>query len=317
MPKELPLSRDADVEGAERYILDDRTRLALRMAHGARRPLLVVGEAGCGKTQLATALACAWRVPLLKQVMHAHSKAEDLLYHFDAVARLADAQVYAALREENKGQTSDPLDAVHYLRPGPMWWAWDWATAHTLRLAKPPVQPEDWQADQGCVVLIDEIDKAGGSAEGLLEVLDTGGFDVPWTGQSVLPRQDGPGAAPLVIITSNGARELPAPFLRRCIVLAMTVPETDLEAWLVQRARAHFAEARCPDPVPAKAATIIAQDRHLAGQAGRYVPGVAEYLDLLRAAVELVPAGNADAQIALLADLAPHVTVDKGKAVVA
>jgi MoxR-like ATPase len=323
LPPQLPLRRDDSAAGAH-YILEDHARLALRMAWATRRPLLVVGEAGCGKTQLAWALACAWQVPLLKHVVHAHTRGEDLLYHFDAVARLADAQVYADLRKANNEKAGDPLDPRHYLRPGPLWWAWNWPDAEGLLAARPPhrsaqapAAPAGWQARHGSVVLIDEIDKAGVEVpEALLEVLDGGSFDVPWTGQPVQPLT-GPDAPspPLVLITSNGARDLPAPFLRRCIVLAISVPEAGLEAWLQQRARAHFSAAQCDDLVTAKGAEVIAHDRVQARSGGRYVPGVAEYLDLLQAVVELLPGASVDEQISLMEQMAPAVTTAKGKAV--
>lgn len=317
----LPLSRDGPPQA--HYILDDRARLALRMAWATGRPLLVVGEAGCGKTQLAWALACAWHVPLFKQVVNAQSKAEDLLYHFDAVARLADAQIHAHLRGTHDG---DVLDPQHYLRPGPLWWAWHWQQAEELlarrpkhRAAPAPEKLPGWSPAQGSVVLIDEIDKAPVEVpEGLLEVLDGGSFDIPWTGARVDAAS--PIAAvrpPMVIITSNGARELPDPFLRRCIVLAMAVPDTDLEAWLQLRARAHFADSVCADAVSFRAAQLIADDRARARVDGRYIAGVAEYLDLLKAVLELLPGASHSDQMTLLAELAPAVTVDKGKAVVA
>lgn len=318
----LPLSRDIQAPHPQ-YILDDRARLALRMAWATGRPLLVVGEAGCGKTQLAWALACAWQVPLFKQVVNAQSKAEDLLYHFDAVARLADAQIHAHLRDKHDG---DVLDPRHYLRPGPLWWAWHWQQARKLlegrpkhRAAPVPAAMPGWSPEHGSVVLIDEIDKAPVEVpEGLLEVLDGGSFDIPWTGERVDTTASAVAARPpLVIITSNGARELPAPFLRRCIVLAMAVPDTALEAWLQCRARAHFAESACTDAVTLWAAQLIAFDRAQARVDGRYIPGVAEYLDLLKAVVELLPGAGDDDQMKLLTALAPAVTVDKGKAVVA
>ena len=325
LPPDLPL-HDAAAAGKAHYILDDATRLALRMAWATRRPLLVVGEAGCGKTQLAQALACEWKVPLLKQVVNAQTKGDDLLYSFDAVARLADAQVYAALRDHHAGKSGDVLDPGNYLWPGRLWWAWNWQDAASLiaarpphRAAKVPHHPDGWQPDQGSVVLIDEIDKAQVEVpEGLLEVLDGGSFDIPWTGKRVHPPVGTSTARPpLVIITSNGARELPGPFLRRCIVLAMAVPVTGLQPWLQQRARAHFSSQQCPDAVTRRAADIIALDRTLAVDEGRYIPGVAEYLDLLTAVVEL-SAGQADVDpLALLDDLAPSVTTHKGKAVVA
>ncbi len=317
----LPLSRGT--QPLAHYILDERARLALRMAWATGRPLLVVGEAGCGKTQLAWALACAWQVPLFKQVVNAQSKADDLLYHFDAVARLADAQIHAHLRDTHIG---DVLDPQHYLRPGPLWWAWHWQQAEakltarpTHRAAQAPEKLPGWSPAHGSVVLIDEIDKAPVEVpEGLLEVLDGGSFDIPWTGERVDAAASAAAVRPpMVIITSNGARELPDPFLRRCIVLAMAVPDTELEAWLQQRARAHFAESACADAVTFRAAQLIANDRAQARVDGRYIAGVAEYLDLLKAVVELLPGASDDDQMKLLAELAPSVTVDKGKAVVA
>ena len=169
-PKKLlaRLALTSDKATGAHYILDDQTRLALRMAWATGRPLLIVGEPGCGKTQLAQALACEWQVPLRKQVVNVHTKAEDLLYHFDAVGRLADAQVYGALRKEAMDKNIDPLNAAHYLRPGPLWEAWNWQSAVDLLSQRPPHRTQrpteilpGWKPEQGCVVLIDEIDKAG------------------------------------------------------------------------------------------------------------------------------------------------------------
>jgi MoxR-like ATPase len=324
-PKKLPasLALTTNKPSGAHYILDDQTRLALRMAWATGRPLLIVGEPGCGKTQLAQALACEWKVPLRKQVVNAHTKAEDLLYHFDAVGRLADAQVYGALRIESREASNDLLNPAHYLRPGPLWEAWNWQSAADLLSNRPDHRPKPqveqhptWKPEHGCVVLIDEIDKAGIEVpEGLLEVLDTGSFDVPWTGARIEPGASNNNASkPLVLITSNGARDLPAPFLRRCIVLPMTVPDTGLEAWLQARARAHFSENDCDNEVTLQAATLMAQERAQARSDGRYIPGVAEYLDLVKAVVELAK-GDAQAQIALMRDMAPAVTTAKGKAV--
>jgi MoxR-like ATPase len=324
-PKKLPdrLALTSDKTSGAHYILDTDTRLALRMAWATGRPLLIVGEPGCGKTQLAQALACEWKVPLRKQVVNAHTKAEDLLYHFDAVGRLADAQVYGALLAKASEKSEDLLNPAHYLRPGPLWEAWNWQSAVDLLSNRPDHRPKTqveqhpgWKPEYGCVVLIDEIDKAGIEVpEGLLEVLDTGSFDVPWTGTRVEPSVDDKASSqPLVLITSNGARDLPAPFLRRCIVLPMTVPNTGLEAWLQERARAHFSVDACADEVTLQAASLMAQERAQASSEGRYVPGVAEYLDLLKAVVELAKGSSKD-QIDLMHLLAPAVTTSKGKVV--
>ena len=327
LPYLLPLpARGSRAAKRPSYILEPKARLAVRLAWATGRPLLVVGEPGCGKTDLASALSLAWGVPLLRHVVTAQSKAEDLLFQFDAVARLADAQVYAALKVE----ALDPLNPRLYLRPGPLWWAMNWSSAKKLvdgqqAAGKSATQMRahnsKWRPEHGCVVLLDEIDKAGIELpEGLLDVMDTGGFDVPWTGERILPLHDEPASdqprtrPPLIVITSNGARDLPAPFLRRCVVLAMGVPESGLPEWLQSRARAHFGPKQCSDEAIKEAAALIAHDRELARTEERYVPGLAEYLDLLAAVADLAPQAPAREQVKLLQSLAPAVTADKGRA---
>lgn len=316
-PTALQLTAD---ENGPSYILDSDTRLALRMAWVTQRPLLVVGEAGCGKTDLARALARSWGVPLLSHVVHARTEATDLLCQFDAVARLADAQVFAALQEKAP-KDSDPLDARYYLRPGPLWWLIDRASASKLNECRPPhrrfEQPAGLDtAAAGAVVLIDEIDKGTEAVtEGLLEVLDTQSFTVPWTGQQVRPalKQAQTHEPKLVLITSNAARDLPAPFLRRCIALHMVLPiERDrLITWLIERGQAHCGKAQaCSPEAMRQAAQVIAEHRT---QTDAYRPGLAEFLYLLDAVAALAP-GDKKQQEALVKDFAPSVTRHKAQA---
>ena len=334
LPAQLRLPPDRfQRDAGARYVLDARPRLAVRMAWATKRPLLVIGEAGSGKTQLAAALAQEWQVPLLATVINGQSQLDDLQYQFDAVARLADAQISAARlgtvsdveRHTLAAAVTRHLAVRNYLRPGPLWWAWNWMDAQRLLdeqaatghlMGQPPPAPMGWQPGHGCVVLIDEIDKAGIELpEGLLDVLDTGGFDVPWSGQRVSPPNDESAwCPPLVIITSNGARDLPAPFLRRCIALEMTVPVEGLVPWLVGRARAHFGPTQCSDAAVVRAAELIVADREAASRESRYIPGVSEFLDLLAAVAQLEPGSSPDAQVDLIRQFAPAVTEQKGKA---
>lgn len=316
-PDALPL------DNAAKYLLDEQARLAVRMAWATSRPLLVVGEAGCGKTQLAQALALQWAVPLFARAVHARTEAQDLFFHFDAVARLSDAQMRSALGQSNAKTAiaagCNPLDPAHYLRPGPLWWALNTSSAWHLntdrpeayKLRGPQGMPPQWPGGPS-VVLIDEVDKGSDElAESLLEVLDTGRFHVPWTGQDI---DRDPASQPFLLLTSNGARQLPAPFLRRCIVLAMQLPADGLVDWLIQRGRMHFTLKQVKNDALKRAAELIDEDRHKSPSERRYRPGVAEYIYLCYAVSKLAKNGSAQAQVDLVESLAPSVTWHKGEA---
>ncbi|GAA4804887.1 AAA family ATPase [Lysobacter hankyongensis] len=313
------------LEGDARYLLDDRAKLAVRMAWATSRPLLVVGEAGCGKTRLAQALAKAWGVPLFARTIHARTEAQDLFFHFDAIARLSDAQLRSALGalgpaiDAVKPKYCDPLKPSHYLRPGPLWWAINAPSAWRLNDGRPDPfkviapygMPPEWSGGAS-VILIDEVDKGSDElAESLLELLDEKRFSVPWTGQEVL---GDPKSEPFLLLTSNGARQLPAPFLRRCIVLAMQLPTDGLVDWLMKRGRLHFTASKIKDDALRRAAELIDEDRRSVSSKQRYRPGVAEYIDLCEAITELAANASAHEQIALIESLAPSVTSHKGEA---
>jgi MoxR-like ATPase len=152
-----------------------------------------------------------------------------------------------------------------------------------------PVPPEDWDEQRGAVLLIDEIDKADADLpNGLLETLGNGAFTVPYRKQSV---GLGKGvASPLVVITTNAERELPPAFVRRCLVLNLEVPKTESAfiAWLLERAAAHTA-LDCVQEVREVAAQQLWGDRQKAKERGVSKPGLAEYIDLLRALTRLAP----------------------------
>lgn len=305
-PQTRPDELDLSFPLSGKYLFPKEAKTALQLARVRPRPLLVVGEAGVGKSQLALALAEQWGVPCLKFVVQSTTQAEELMWRFDAVQRLAEAQVLGASGCKPE-EVADKLKLERFVQPGVLWWAsnWEHAKKHvedrTVQNSATPQSPEDWTPKKGCVVLIDEIDKATADVpNNLLDVLDTGTITLP-TGERV-ERQ---GTPPLIVITSNGDRDLPAPFLRRCYVLRLDFPEGDAaKAWLVERARAHFTEEDLGDEVIEAAAQQIVDDRKSAGNTD-YKPGVSEYLDLLYAVKDL--ADNKDEQISKLTELGPFV----------
>lgn len=304
-PKNLLPSLKLPTPLQGKYLLPEAAKTALQLARVRPRPLLVVGEAGVGKSQLALALAAHWKVPCLKFVVQSTTQAEELMWRFDAVQRLAEAQVLGASGCKPE-EVADKLKLERFVQPGVLWWASNWGHAkkhvedHTVQNSATPQSPKGWTQEKGCVVLIDEIDKATADVpNNLLDVLDTGTITLP-TGERV-ERQ---GTPPLIVITSNGDRDLPAPFLRRCYVLHLDFPKDKAEEWLMERARAHFNKKQLADEVIKAAAQQILKDRDDAGNT-HYNPGVSEYLDLLYAVKDL--ADTKDEQISKLTELGPFV----------
>ncbi len=277
---------------------------AVNAAIAAGRPLLVRGEPGTGKSQLARAAAMKLHRALVQEVIDYHAESRDLMWTFDAVQRLADAQIAGALGED-RATLKTELAVAKYLRPGPLWWAFHWAGAAeqaTCVGAPHPPLPDGCHHENGCVLLIDEIDKAESEVpNGLLEALGARAF-TPFGHCAPVRAIDTP---PLVVITTNEERALPDAFLRRCLVLWLRLPEAedDLIAFLVARGRAHFSDVAAP--VLEKAARMLVRDRRAATEAQLQPrPGQAEYLDLVRAVRGLAPADDPEAQIALLETVA-------------
>jgi MoxR-like ATPase len=264
----------------------DPERRAVVQAWASERPLLVRGEAGSGKSQLARALAAVLGVPLEMEVIHPRFEATDLKYREDPVRRLAQAQLLGALAsadtaEERRAWVEQQLHPKHFVSPGAIWRA----------LASPaPVdcqgQPQHAHWPRS-VLLIDEIDKADADVpHALLDVLGNRVFAVPATGEVVQCEAHWP----LIVITTNEDRELPAPFVRRCAVLNLKPPSHETEEgrpflrWLIERALSHERLKtldRRGTGAMLRAAEQTLADRRAAAEAGLPTVGLAEYLDLL------------------------------------
>jgi len=239
---------------------------ALILAHAASRPLLVRGEAGSGKSQIARAAAHVIRGELLVETIHARFEALDLLYRLDAIERLADAQ-------------AQQLDGTNkkYVKHGTLWEAF-------TKLAE-GIRP---------VLLIDEIDKADADVpNALLGVLGNRSFTVPMLNNVIVKATNG--HFPLIIVTTNEERELPAAFVRRCVVLNLNPPSTssEFETWLVTRGNVHK-HLTVSEDARVLAAAQVRADREAARAAGYPPVGLAEYIDLLTALHSLTQPGPSE-----------------------
>ncbi len=282
-----PATRLPETDGhpASWHLWHSREIHALTIALAAQRPLLVRGEPGTGKSQLARAAAAALGWKLHSITLHARSEAQDLLYQFDAVRRLADAQANRAITDEEK-----------YWQPQALWRALDWPSScayGSLRHA-PPETP------LGHVVLIDEIDKAPSDVpNGLLDVLGARFFEIAALGKR-FPAQGSSTVWPLVIITTNEERELPPAFMRRCMVLTHEMKQgAEYLDFLLQHGAAHFGAGRegelavIASEIMKKAAEQLLSDRENAQAAQLTAPGLAEYIDLLSALHQIAPNDSA------------------------
>ncbi len=180
-------------EGTQSYIATDDLKVAVNAAVTLRRPLLVKGEPGTGKTVLANEIAEAMGAPLIEWNVKSTTKAQQGLYEYDAVARLRDGQ----LGDERVH------DISNYIRKGKLW--------------------EAFTSPELPVLLIDEIDKADIEfPNDLLQELDRMSFDVYETHETIAAQE-----RPIVIITSNNEKELPDAFLRRCFFHYIKFPDRE------------------------------------------------------------------------------------------
>ncbi|MCP4118944.1 MAG: MoxR family ATPase [Desulfobacteraceae bacterium] len=268
------------------HVFEEKSIWAVNAALTAQRPLLVRGEPGIGKSQLARAAAHALGRVFISEVVNARSECQDLQWHFDSLARLGEAQALGAYCKET--DVKRVLDPLRFLSPGALWWTFNWEMAegqarNSINGVGKPEKPSSWSPENGGVLLIDEIDKADADLpNGLLETLGNGAFTVPYLDQPVKLGANVP--PPLVVITTNEERELPSAFVRRCLVLHMNLPdkEDELVAWLMERGRIHFGDT-CTKEVRKQTALMLWEDRQEAIRRNQPTPGQAEYLDILRA----------------------------------
>ena len=187
-------------EGTQSYVATEDLKVAVNAAVTLRRPLLVKGEPGTGKTVLAYEIAKAVNAPLIEWNVKSTTKAQQGLYEYDAVARLRD------------GQLGDPRvhEISNYIRKGKLW--------------------EAFTAPRLPVLLIDEIDKADIEfPNDLLQELDRMEFHVYETGETIKAAK-----RPIVIITSNNEKELPDAFLRRCFFHYIKFPDAETMGKIVE-----------------------------------------------------------------------------------
>ncbi|MAS12240.1 MAG: ATP-binding protein [Nitratireductor sp.] len=187
-------------EGTADYVADKDLMVAVNAAIALERPLLVKGEPGTGKTELAKQVAAALGLDLIEWHVKSTTRAQQGLYEYDAVSRLRDSQ----LGDERFN------DIKNYIKRGKLW--------------------EAFAADRKTVLLIDEIDKADIEfPNDLLQELDKMEFFVYETGETVKAIH-----RPIVIITSNNEKELPDAFLRRCFFHYIRFPDAETLADIVE-----------------------------------------------------------------------------------
>ena len=189
--------------GTNNYIATEDLKMAVNAAITLERPLLVKGEPGTGKTELAKQIASKLDLEILEWNIKSTTRAHQGLYEYDAVTRLRDSQ----LGEEKV------KDIKNYIKKGTIWSAFD--------------------SKERVVLLIDEIDKADIEfPNDLLQELDKMRFHVYETGETIRAEQ-----RPIIIITSNNEKELPDAFLRRCFFHYIKFPDKET---LTKIVKVHF-----------------------------------------------------------------------------
>jgi MoxR-like ATPase len=236
-------------QGSKNYVATQDLMLAVNAAAALKKPLLVKGEPGTGKTMLAEEVAQALNLPLLQWHIKSTTKAQQGLYEYDAVSRLRDSQLSTV--DGGIDGRSRVNDIHNYIVKGVLWQAF---TSET------PV-----------ALLIDEIDKADIEfPNDLLREIDRMEFYVYETRELIKARH-----RPLVFITSNNEKELPDAFLRRCFFHYIKFPDADTMKQIVD---VHFPDLK--KELLAAAMKTFYEVRNLPGLKKK--PSTSELLDWLK-----------------------------------
>jgi MoxR-like ATPase len=263
----LAAQRPPRPDNAVSYLYHPELELAVNVALATERPLLLRGNPGSGKSTLAADVAWKLGRRYDEEVITSRTRAQDLQWQFDTLRRLSDAQA---------GRRRVGQDNARYVKPGILWRAFQ----SNWRERWPAAQARagwDWGgADAGVVLLLDEIDKADPDVPNdLLVALDARWFFVPEIEERVeAPRN----LSLLIVLTSNGERELPPAFVRRCVAFDIQDPDGDQ---LKRIARLHFPAVH--DTLLDALLGVLASMADDARTRRLRVPTTAEFLDAVRA----------------------------------
>lgn len=187
-------------QGTTDYIVSEELQEAVNASLAIKRPLLLKGEPGTGKTLLASSIAASLKRPFLRWNIKSTTKAQEGLYVYDTVQRLNDSRF----------GDGNVRDIKRYIKLGTL--------------------GEAFISDVPVVLLIDEIDKADLEfPNDLLAELDEMRFYIPETGEGISAKH-----RPMVVITSNAEKELPDAFLRRCVFHFIEFPNVEMMKRIVQ-----------------------------------------------------------------------------------